>query len=322
MLTALLALALTSTSPEIQNADKLIVAERVRVASAPGGIPKEITPSCLSVPISTTPSGPTWSFEVNAGTTSSPELINGTFWRKPCSGSNGQLILTLKPVSGSPFVCSVRAKIIQNAQQIDNIFLETSPNNNSIDSLCADLFLTTSVVLDPTGEAIPFDDDAAFTFIYQQGSSNVSVNVAAFDPAAYGQATQDQAISGKLSGSYFDPSRSGEGVLLEIGRVGLRKSFFLSWYTYSGGAQRWVVGNVDFPAGATQITIPLIVTSGGQFGSAFNPTQVQRQSFGTAVVSFPTCSTMKFQWSEAAGGQSGTYNYQRLAEGLEGIACP
>lgn len=192
-----------------------------------------------------------------------------------------------------------------------------------IDSFCGDLFVPTSVVIDERDNSFNFDDDAAFTFIYEGGSSvpNAVVNVGAYDPAAYGQGGQSQAITGKLSGSYYDPARNGEGVLAEVGRIGTRRTFFITWYTYAGGTQRWVVGNVDYASGATQVVVPLILTTGGQFGSAFNPSQVQVSSFGSATVSFPTCATMRFQWSET-GGQSAVYNYQRLVEGLEGIACP
>lgn len=330
MLSATLVLALAggvvpsdfATNLEVQR----IHAEKVTAATlkqAQGT--KEITPGCLTTPIPTTPTGPTWSFEINTFTASSPEVVRGTFWRKPCATANdAQLILTFTVVSGSPFVCGGNGNLVQNSQQTDDIFFDTSPNSTSIDSLCGDLFVTTSVVIDERDNSFSFNDDAAFTFIYESSSSSVPdavVNVGAYDPAAYGAVGQSQSIAGKLSGSYYTPSRNGEGALVEIGRIGARRTFFLTWYTYAGGSQRWIVGNVDYPAGATQVTIPLIVTSGGQFGSAFNPSQVQVSPFGSATVSFPTCTTMRFQWAET-GGQSAVYNYERLVEGLEGIACP
>ena len=300
--------------------------DRVAKTGTRDGFTKEITVGCLTTPISTIPSGPTWTYEVNTGSTSSPEVVRGTFWRKPCAAANdAQLVLTFTPVSGSPFVCTgLRAILIQNSQQTDSFFFDTSPNSTNLDTLCGDLFVPTSVVIDERSTSFSFDDDAAFTFINQGGTSAVptaTVNVGPYDPAAYGQGTQLQPIAGKLSGSYYDPARNGEGVLVEIGRLGTRKTIFFTWYTYLGGAQRWVAGNIDFASGATQVTIPLITTSGGQFGSGFNPSQVQVSTFGSATVTFPTCSTMRFQWSES-GGQSGAFNYQRLVEGLEGVVCP
>lgn len=323
---SVIAMVLFGISPAAteRSIEDLIHEERIRASSVLGT--KEITPGCLTTPIVTTPTGPTWTYEVNTGTSSSPEVVRGTFWRKPCATANdAQLVLTFTPVSGSPFVCSgSRTALIQNSQQTDDFFFDTSPNNTTLDSFCGDLFVPTSVVIDERSSSFTFDDDSAFTFIHQGGVSSVptaTVNVGAFDPAAYGQGGQNLPITGKLSGSYYDSARNGEGVLVEIGRVGARRTFFLTWYTYAGGVQRWIVGNIDYTSGATQITVPLILTTGGQFGSAFNPSQVQVSSFGSATVAFPTCTSMRFQWTET-GGQSATYNYQRLVEGLEGITCP
>lgn len=323
----LAALILPSVTKDNADIDRYLHEERVRSALLIGQeATKEITVGCLATPIPTTPSGPTWVFEVNTGTNSSPEVVRGTFWRKPCSGANdAQLILTFVPLSGNPFVCSgSRTTLIQNAQQTDDFFFDTSPNTTSIDSVCGDLFVPTSVVIDERDNSFVFDDDAAFTFIYQGGVSSVptaTVNVGPYDPAAYGQSTQPLPITGKLSGSYYDPARNGEGVLVEIGRLGTRRTIFVTWYTYANGTQKWIAGNVDYVSGAREVQVPLITTMGGQFGSAFNPSQVQVSSFGTVTVSFPTCGSMTFQWSET-GGQSGTYNYVRLVEGLEGVACP
>lgn len=95
----------------------------------------------------------------------------------------------------------------------------------------------------------------------------------------------------------------------------------MTWYTYAGGLQRWIVGNVDYSAGTTEISVPLLLTTGGLFGAAFNPSQVQFSNWGSATVSFPTCTTMRFQWVEN-GGQVGSYNYRRPLEGLDGVRCP
>lgn len=286
-------------------------------AAASVATPKEITPGCLTVPISTTPSGPQWTFS----DTSLGETFQAVLWRKPCgSGTEAQLIVTFIPTQGSPFVCSTRGNIIQNGTQTDDIFFDTNPNNSSSDSLCGDLFVPTSVVLNEYGSALVFDDDTAFTFIYE-GSVDRVVQVPAYDPSQYGQSTGPLPFSGKLSGSYFDPARSGEGVLLEIGQAGTRNVLFLSWYTYFQGQQRWIVGNVDFPANATTVTVPLLISSGGQFGSAYNPAQVQFSSWGSATLTFPTCSRLTFAWAQTAG-ESGTFNYQRLVDRLLGVSCP
>lgn len=287
---------------------------------------EEITPGCVSVPLPTTPLGPSWSFEVNtSGGNAAPAMLRGTFWRKPCAISgDAQLLLTFSAISETPFVCGgLRVVLIQNSQQTNSVYLDTDPNNDLVDSLCASLFVPTTVVLNEDSSAFTFDDDASFAFVYLAGTSaspNASVSVAAYDPAAYGLPGAPLPVAGKLSGSYYDPARNGEGVLVEIGQVGPRRVFFLTWYTYAGGLQRWVFGNVDYPLGATEINLPLLISSGGLFGAAFHPSQVQLSSWGNARISFPSCTTMRFEWSET-NGEAGAYNYQRLVDSLEGIAC-
>jgi hypothetical protein len=95
---------------------------------------------------------------------------------------------------------------------------------------------------------------------------------------------------------------------------------FLTWYTYFQGQQRWIVGSVDLAAAATAAVVPVFVTSGGQFGAAFDPSQVSVTPWGNVNVQFPSCSTMRFQWTDASGA-SGVYNYSRGLDGLEGLPC-
>jgi hypothetical protein len=292
-----------------------------------GASNKEITPNCVAAPLSTVPSGPSWSFEVNtAGSNTPPAVVRGTFWRRPCATSgDAQLLLTFTVISGTPFVCGgLRLVLIQNTQQTNDVFLDTDPNNGILDSFCGSLLVPTTVVLNEFNSAFVFDDDSAFSFVYLAGTSaspNASVSVAGYDPADYGLPVLLQPISGKLSGSYFDPARNGEGVLVEAGQIGTRRVFFLTWYTYAGGLQRWLAGNVDYTSGTLELNVPLVLTSGGLFGAAFNPSQVIWTNWGSATVSFPTCTTMRFQWVEN-GGQVGTYHYQRMLEGLDGVSCP
>lgn len=324
---ALLASAPLACADPLSQASSLDAVPDARVAMAALQTSKEITPNCVATPLSTTPVGPSWQFELNtAGASAPPAVFRGTFWRRPCAAAgDAQLLLTLTPLSGIPFVCGgLRVVLVQNLQQTNELSFDPDPNNGVVDSFCGSLLVPTTVVLNEYSAAFDFNDDAQFTFVYLSGissSPNASVTVGTYNPADYGLPPSPLPLSGKLSGSYYDPARDGEGVVIEIGQVGTRRVFFLTWYTYAGGAQRWIVGNTDFPAGASEITVPLIMTSGGYFGSAFDPAQVIRMNWGSATVSFPTCTSMRFQWVEL-GGQIGSYQYRRLVDSLEGIACP
>ncbi len=131
---------------------------------------------------------------------------------------------------------------------------------------------------------------------------------------------QIRSPSGELSGSYYDPARPGEGLFIEVGQVGERRVLFVSWYTYFQGMQRWIIGNVDFPPGATEVTVPLTVTAGTGFGSNFNPVDVQYIPWGSATFRFLSCTELGFDW-ESDDGDSGSYSYVRLVDGLLGVGC-
>lgn len=280
---------------------------------------KEITPGCVPTPIPTSTVGPTWTFEVQTAATA---RLRGIAWRQPCSGGNdAQLILTLEPVSGTPFVCGTEVEISIGALRTDNIFLDVNPNDGVGTSFCTNLSARTSFVIHEFDNGFNFDDDAAFTLTFESDvAADATLAIPAYDPAQYTPAGE-LALSGKLAGSYYEPTRDREGVLVEFGNAGSARVVFLTWYTYFQGQQRWIVGNTTYTPGATRVTIPLIVTTGGQFGAAYNPAQVQVSNWGTATISFPSCARMRFEWSET-GGQNGLYEYQRLLQGLDGVACP
>lgn len=126
-------------------------------------------------------------------------------------------------------------------------------------------------------------------------------------------------ISGNLSGAWFDPARSGEGVLIDIARVGNRNVVFLAWFTYLNGQQLWLAGNADFNAGATTITLPMASTRGTGFGNLFNSTQVIATQWGTISLEFRSCNELRLQYN--GGGQSGSLVYQRLVGNLIDVPC-
>lgn len=319
----LAALGQTSASPVQRQLEQQLESAQQQLqrltSPADSGL-KELTRNCVAVPISTTPNGPTWTFEVQ---TAVGDRLRGTAWRQPCDGNDGQLILTLQPLQGTPFVCGSELQIVIGAARTDDLFLDVNPNDGVGTSFCTNLASTTSFVIYEFDNGFSFDDDGAFTLVYESDiAADASVAIPAFDPSLYAaSSTGSSVISGKLSGSYYAASRNGEGVQVEVGSVGARRVLFLTWYTYFQGQQRWLVGSVDLASGATQATVPLFLTSGGQFGAAYDPTQISVSAWGSANVQFTGCTGMRFQWSQTSGA-SGSYDYVRGMDGLEGIRCP
>ena len=306
----------------LEQAERMLANAQAQLQMAKSANPlalKEISPGCVQTPLPTAITGPSVAFEVATG---SAQTVRVVAWRRPCSANDGQLLLTFTPIIGTPFICGSAMKIRIGGLETDDLFLDANPNDGVGTSFCGNLTATTTFVIHEFDNAVVFDDDFAFTLIYESDfGPDASVLVPAYDSTQYGSGTGLLPIAGKHSGSYYIPARNGEGVLLEIGRIGTRKVLFVTWYTYYLGQQRWIFGNVDFAAGATSATVPMFITTGGQFGAAFQPSQVMIAPWGQATVSFPSCSSMRLQWAEA-GGQTGSYLYERPLDGLEGISCP
>ena len=131
---------------------------------------------------------------------------------------------------------------------------------------------------------------------------------------------QGKALTGTLSGNWYDPARSGEGFMIDIGTVGVRNVLFAAWFTHDNGKQRWIAGNGDFAEGARSVAMPLITLEGTGFGAQFNAAQLQNKAWGTATFRFDSCNQMRVTYE--GGGEAETRTYQRLLRGgLVGATC-
>ncbi|MCB1588969.1 MAG: hypothetical protein KDI37_06595 [Xanthomonadales bacterium] len=326
LLPALLLAALTpaaaATTAEVRAAQDYTVTRLLQVKPDRLAQPKEITPNCVANPIPTSPQGPQVMTEVSR---TAGDRFRIVLWRQPCgsAGTDAQLILTFVPLQGSPLICANDMELRQGAITSDDFFLTRDPSGANIDTLCGPISQTTSVLIREVDDTFTFDDDLAFSFVYEQDSPtpDVVLNVPAYDASQYPGGGMLSSPQGVNSGSYYDPARPGEGIFVEVGRAGGRRVLFVSWYTYQDGLPLWIIGNVDFPEGATSVTVPMLTFSGTGFGPAFNPAQVVSSPWGQATFRVISCNELSFDWVRTADGLSGSYNYVRLVDGLLGTQC-
>lgn len=110
------------------------------------------------------------------------------------------------------------------------------------------------------------------------------------------------------AGSWFDPANPRRGFVLEIVNDASSDAGPLAnvyWYDYSSGQQLWATGLAPFEYGATQVTIPLLVTEGGQFGAAYDPSQVVvNADFGSLTIGFSGCAAGNFVYDTQLGSGS------------------
>jgi Leucine-rich repeat (LRR) protein len=131
-----------------------------------------------------------------------------------------------------------------------------------------------------------------------------------------------------LSGGWYTPSTSGQGLLFDINP--LTNVTFAGWYTYApngqttngGASQRWYtlqIGSAN--VGVTPLNnIGIYSTQGGVFDA---PSTVTTPQVGTASIAFNSCSSMVLNYNFTAGtnaGLSGSINLVRVGPAPTGCS--
>lgn len=120
------------------------------------------------------------------------------------------------------------------------------------------------------------------------------------------------------SGSWFDPSHSGEGWMFQELQDGRAVGF---WFTYDAqGEQAWTIGFAE-QAGANMRMDNVLRPIGGRFGANFDPSAIVVQPWGKYQVEFTSCAsgTLNYQSSQPEFA-SGTLKPTRLTQ-LSGAVC-
>ncbi len=122
-----------------------------------------------------------------------------------------------------------------------------------------------------------------------------------------------------LSGSFYDPARNGEGLIVEWLTNGDVLAIF---FTYDqNGDQFWTSG-VGTPTG-TSVTINAHYPAASTvWGRDFNADDVDLQPWGTFNLTWTACATLDFGYdSTVTGYGSGSHQYTRITT-LHGTTCP
>ncbi|MBT8038741.1 MAG: hypothetical protein KJN78_00730, partial [Gammaproteobacteria bacterium] len=120
-----------------------------------------------------------------------------------------------------------------------------------------------------------------------------------------------------FSGSWYDKSHSGEGIILEVlndGRV------LTQWFTYDhSGEQMWIQGVGELEGDILNVK-DLYTATGTTWGSLFDSDDVVRQDWGTLTMEFHDCDNATAMYESTVGFGSGSFNMIRLTS-LLGIPC-
>jgi hypothetical protein len=130
-------------------------------------------------------------------------------------------------------------------------------------------------------------------------------------------------LGGYLSGSWYDPTQSGQGFQLEF--TAQANTLLATWYTYSpdgSGTTQWVYGQGNYDPTQSSVTIPTVLTSGAAFPPNFVAANVNKTPWGNLTFTFTDCNHATMSWSSTLPGYgSGTQHLSRLTS-IAGLSCP
>lgn len=129
-----------------------------------------------------------------------------------------------------------------------------------------------------------------------------------------------QSFNGTMTGTWWDPARSGEGQFIAFERIGKRLVATVAYFTYDeAGNADWLVGSVDYADGDTQLVIPMVRGTGPRFGVGFDANDVVTQPAGNVTLGFISCSRIEFGFE--GGGHDFAFEIVRLVGPLNGEPC-
>jgi hypothetical protein len=267
------------------------------------------------------------------------EKVTVNLFRVACSGGKSATLLEIDRPSTASTTYYPTLPAISVAQGSNNIYIRLANDPNT--------FFSTNYSLDPLtqsdvfvlenfyGGSVQLDYNQAFTLTVDNLNNSDpnrinTFSMPAYNPAQYAAASQPLPISGYLTGAWYDPNHSGEGIQVEVGEQGTPgaandRYIVMAWYTYdTSGVPYWLYGEGSFTSGDRQALVTMVYSTGGgfagNFGSANTPT------WGTVNVQFPNCNTMQFNYQSASGlpagvpyGQ-GAKTWTRISR-INGLTC-
>lgn len=237
------------------------------------------------------------------------ETVVVTTWRVACSNGAAASVLEIDRAANLqgntdayPTFPSVFA---QQDSHVAYLRLAQDPNTQVTQTFVNSPVYSNSIyVLDNFASGyVPIDFSRPFNLYVNANTGHaLEFDVSAYSALDYAAAAQALPISGYLSGSWYDPTHSGEGILTQVfdNGDGATRTFAAAWYTYDNfGAPYWLTAQTSFAIGTTHLdNIPVQDTTGGGLAGSFSA--VVRNSWGTLSVAFPNCSTLDFSFASAA----------------------
>jgi hypothetical protein len=125
------------------------------------------------------------------------------------------------------------------------------------------------------------------------------------------------AVNNPLSGSWYDPTHNGEGIILQVLENG---TAVVQWFTYDeAGDQMWIQGTGTFD-GNTLTVENLFTSTGTAWGTGFDTEDIDYPAWGVLEIIFGNCGEAVLNYDSGVGFGAGTLNLVRLST-LMGMPC-
>jgi hypothetical protein len=158
----------------------------------------------------------------------------------------------------------------------------------------------------PAGVDLSLVDVIVFAVSNQEGQEGrvILTNFSTDGPITDGPVIPvgDDIVAEEVPGTYFNPGRDGEGCQLTLERDD--ETFILTCYFYADGEQFWVIGVGQMLNGAIAFD-ELTITSGAQYGDAFDPNDVVRRNWGSATMEWSDCNNAALELRPIVSGYEG-----------------
>jgi hypothetical protein len=338
-------------------------------ASAPSAAPspeaapvlnalRSYPPSCLADPLPTTPSGPLYrNSNVQLAATDGAgnflrEAVTITIWRVACSSADTWNSATLMRIDRQSqyegddeiYPLFPAIDIAQGAVGFDTPLLSLVRVATEPNTVISDVAVDSPVVFSTTYvlENYPYDGANAFDFNlpfsarfdnqFNSGVRYSTINgIPLYDPtpANYPEAFLDLPVSGYLSTNWYDRTKPGEGLVIQVYEApGNTTSlvFFFTWFAFDdNGTPFWFFGQATVPRGTRVVNAPMGYLTGGGFAGSGGSVSAP-QVWGTTTFRFSDCNTLQLGFTANAGlpagvpSASGTREWTRVAS-VNNLAC-
>lgn len=100
---------------------------------------------------------------------------------------------------------------------------------------------------------------------------------------------------GGPTGVFYNTSRAGEGMWVEVSEAGDSVLISVSFYSFDeDGKQLWVTGTLGIDPDDTTAQVPVVQVEGPSWGPDYDPDDQVITDFGTIGVRYPDCNTAMF----------------------------